>query len=83
MTEVIQTVKHPKSLSRSVSHDALGKIDEQDKFNLNYVLPESAGTRTMNAPSRLTPKYNAKSRSMSTHDAGQTFGDSGRISSMG
>lgn len=76
-------MKHPKSLSRSASHDAFGKNDEQDKFNLNYVLPESAAARTMSTPGRLTPKYNAKTRSMSTHDAGQKFRNSGHASLTG
>ncbi|XP_024017648.1 phototropin-2 isoform X1 [Morus notabilis] len=85
ITEVVQTVKHPRSHARSQSHDILGKHEEQDKFNLNYVLPESVETMSMNTPGRQTPQFDLKSDAsrMSTQDAGKKFRNSGRISLMG
>lgn len=78
-------MKHPRSHARSQSHDILGKHEEQDKFNLNYVLPESVETMSMNTPSRQTPQFDLKSDASrtSTQDAGKKFGNSGRISLMG
>lgn len=44
ITEVVQTVKHPRSHNRSVSHDiATPKLDNE-KFNLDYMLPGPAET---------------------------------------
>ncbi|XVF67086.1 hypothetical protein PTKIN_Ptkin10aG0092400 [Pterospermum kingtungense] len=42
ITEVVQTLKHPQSHIRTTSNDTTYKVEEQDKFNLDYVLPMSA-----------------------------------------
>ncbi|KAL5562283.1 hypothetical protein UlMin_032030 [Ulmus minor] len=72
MTEVVQTVKCPRSHVRSISHDTLGKQEEQDKFNLNYVLPEAAEMISMNTPSPVI-----------SQDADKKSRKSQRISLMG
>lgn len=85
MTEVVQTVKHPRSHTRSQSHDILSKHEEQDKFNLNYVLPESVETMSMKTPGRQTPLFDPKrdASRMSTPDASKKYRNSARISLMG
>ncbi|GMN50154.1 hypothetical protein TIFTF001_019315 [Ficus carica] len=85
ITEVVQTIKHPRSLTRSLSHDILGKLEEQDKFNLNYILPESVETMSMNTPGRRTPKVDPKSDASRPNilDASKKFRHSARISLMG
>nr|AML78716.1 putative LOV domain-containing protein [Elaeocarpus sylvestris] len=86
ITEVVQTVKHPKSHIRSISHDTTGNHEAQDKFNLDYVLPESAELPSMNTPGRQTPQLDARSdlsQMSSVQDAGKSSRKSGRISLMG
>ncbi|PON41876.1 Phototropin [Trema orientale] len=85
ITEVVQTVKHPRSHTRSVSYDITHKPQELDKFNLNYVLPESAQTVGVSTPGRQTPKFDPKNdvSCMSPQDAGKKSRNSGRISLMG
>ncbi|KAL2454881.1 Phototropin-2 [Abeliophyllum distichum] len=41
MKEVVQTVKHPRSHMKSLSHDTTAK-NENDKLNLDYMLPGPA-----------------------------------------
>lgn len=74
MTEVVQTVKHPKSHSRTVSHET--------SDNLNYVLPKSIDLDNVTAPGRLTPV--SVSQSPTTFpDAAKNLRKSSRISLMG
>lgn len=74
MTEVVQTLKHPKSHSRTVSHET--------SDNLNYVLPKSIDLDNVTAPGRLTPV--SVSQSPTTFpDAAKNLRKSSRISLMG
>ncbi|PON75178.1 Phototropin [Parasponia andersonii] len=85
ITEVVQTVKHPRSHTRSVSYDITHKPQELDKFNHNYVLPESAETVGVSTPGRQTPKFDPKNdvSHTSPQDAGKKSRNSGRISLTG
>ncbi|PPR82661.1 hypothetical protein GOBAR_AA38054 [Gossypium barbadense] len=56
MTEVVQTVKHPHSHNQTISNDATNKDEEQEKFNLDYVLPQSAEIENTSTPGRYTPQ---------------------------
>ncbi|XP_062081470.1 phototropin-2 [Humulus lupulus] len=85
MTEVVQTVKDPKSHNRSISHDINYKSGDLDKFNLNDVLSESVETKSTGTPGRKTPQLdpiNDVSRK-STQDAGNRSRKSGRVSLLG
>nr|AML78314.1 putative LOV domain-containing protein [Daphne giraldii] len=53
MTEVVQTVKHPKPHARTLNSAASTKIPEQDSFSLDYELPKSA--ETGNLGTQLSP----------------------------
>nr|AML78565.1 putative LOV domain-containing protein [Cannabis sativa] len=84
MTEVVQTVKDPRSHTRSISYDVNFKSDELDKFNLNDV-PESVETKSNGTPGRKTPQLdpiNDLSRK-STQDASKRSRKSGRTSLLG
>lgn len=86
MDEVIQTVKHPWSHIRDMSNDINGKHEEQDRFNLDYVLPESADAASMSTAGRKTPQFDSKSDVScvsSSQDAGKQLRKSARISLMG
>ncbi|KAF5449149.1 hypothetical protein F2P56_029626 [Juglans regia] len=86
MTEVVQTIKHPGSHIRAMSHDSTSKHEEQENFNLDYVLPKSAEIQNMNTPSRQTPQSDSRgdvSHSISCQEAHQKSRQSGRISLMG
>ncbi|XP_007043127.2 PREDICTED: phototropin-2 isoform X1 [Theobroma cacao] len=80
ITEVVQTLKHPQSHTRTISNDASNKLE--DKFNLDYLLPKSAETENVSTPGRYTPQSD-----FSTGTPIQEFGKktrkSGRISLMG
>ncbi|XP_040964073.1 phototropin-2 isoform X1 [Gossypium hirsutum] len=56
MTEVVQTVKHPHSHNQTISNDATNKVEEQEKFNLDYVPPQSAEIENTSTPGRNTPQ---------------------------
>ncbi|XP_022944466.1 phototropin-2-like [Cucurbita moschata] len=59
ITEVVQTVKNPRSHYRAMSHDTTRKKEDLEKFNLDYVLPKSilAANAT---PLRQTPQQNLR-----------------------
>ncbi|KAM1987380.1 hypothetical protein ACFX15_034652 [Malus domestica] len=87
ITEVVQTVRHPRSHIQDVSHDTASIHEEQDSLNADYVLPKSAATASMSTPGRQTPQSDVKGdkfRSMSSPiDAGKISRKSGRTSSIG
>ncbi|OMP03867.1 hypothetical protein COLO4_10150 [Corchorus olitorius] len=56
ITEVVQTVKRPQSHIRTISTDTTNKIEEQEKFNLDYLLPKSADGESVSTPGRYTPR---------------------------
>ncbi|TYK01061.1 phototropin-2 [Cucumis melo var. makuwa] len=57
ITEVVQTVKNPRS--RAISHDTTRKKEDLEKFNLDYVHPKSVEAAT-NTPGRQTPLQDLK-----------------------
>lgn len=82
MTEVVQTVKHPRSHIQAVSDDTTGKHEEEEKF----FLPKSAELENMSAPGRQTPQLDSRSdvsRLSSYEEAGKKSRKSGRTSLMG
>ncbi|XP_071932240.1 phototropin-2 isoform X1 [Coffea arabica] len=72
ITEVVQTIKHPRSLIRSLSHDITAKV-ESEKFNIDYMLPGPAVTENVATSGRQTPH----------HDFSKKSRKSARISLMG
>nr|AML77326.1 putative LOV domain-containing protein [Loropetalum chinense] len=86
ITEVVQTVKHPGSHNQSASHDAAGKHEEEEKFNLDYFLPKSAEIGSMSTPGKQTPLLETRSDVSlvsSSQEAGKKSRKSGRNSLMG
>nr|AML78937.1 putative LOV domain-containing protein [Azadirachta indica] len=86
ITEVVQTVKHPQSHIRTISHDATNKIEEHEKFNLDYALPIPTESENKSTPGRQTPQFDYKvdvSRTSSVQEAGKSSRKSGRNSLMG
>ncbi|KAK3019457.1 hypothetical protein RJ639_005141, partial [Escallonia herrerae] len=68
ITEVVQTVKHP----RSHNHDISGEDEKEEKSNLDYMLPKAAEIESMSAPGRQTPLLESRSdlsHSNSVHDS--------------
>ncbi|KAH7518222.1 hypothetical protein FEM48_Zijuj09G0148600 [Ziziphus jujuba var. spinosa] len=86
ITEVVQTVKHPRSHIRSVSQDTNSKPEEEGKFNLDYVLPSSSELINLDIPSRQTPQFDNRSdisQVSSSQDADRKSRKSARISMLG
>lgn len=79
-------MKHSRSHIRSISRDNNSKLNEQGKFNHEFALPDSAEIINMNAPSRQTPQFDAKSdvsRMSSSQDADKSSRKSARFSLIG
>ncbi|KAI4367323.1 hypothetical protein MLD38_023074 [Melastoma candidum] len=55
ITEVVQTVKNPRSHIRSISNDITGKDAELENFSLDHILPYLSGTPKLSTPSRQVP----------------------------
>ncbi|KAK7250683.1 hypothetical protein RIF29_33271 [Crotalaria pallida] len=71
MTEVVQTVRDPKSIIRSKNDDTATKHEEQENFNLDFVLPKSVETGNSRTPGRQPSPLNFQgdiSRASSTQD---------------
>ncbi|XP_019424314.1 PREDICTED: phototropin-2-like isoform X1 [Lupinus angustifolius] len=71
MTEVVQTVKDPKSVVRARNDDTSNNLVEQDKVNVDFVLPKSVETRNTSTPGRKPSSTNIQSdvsRLSSTQD---------------
>nr|AML78372.1 putative LOV domain-containing protein [Cotoneaster transcaucasicus] len=84
ITEVVQTVRHPRSHIRDMSHDTASIHEEQDSLNPDYVLPKSAATASMSTPGPQSDVKGDKFHSMSSPiDAGKISRKSGRTSSIG
>nr|AML79198.1 putative LOV domain-containing protein [Galium boreale] len=62
ITEVVQTVKHPRSHARSVSHDVNLKSGST-KINLEFLLPAPAGAESDATPGRQTPHWEGDRKS--------------------
>nr|AML77156.1 putative LOV domain-containing protein [Portulaca suffrutescens] len=82
ITEVVQTVKHPRSQIRSVSTSDAGNREFQGKVELDYMLPISAEIAKMSTPGRQTLQKDAKTDPSST-DEDKNSRKSARISSLG
>lgn len=54
ITEVVQTVRDPKSSIRSMSHDNASKLEEQEKTNSDFVLPKSVEVESISSTNRQT-----------------------------
>nr|AML77282.1 putative LOV domain-containing protein [Gelsemium sempervirens] len=78
INEVVQTVKHPRSHSRSISHDTTTPKHQNEKFNLEYMLPGPAETESTGTP-RQTPRQDSSRKS---RKSGRTslMGFKGRLS---
>ncbi|RDX73170.1 Phototropin-2, partial [Mucuna pruriens] len=81
MAEVVQTVKDPKSIIRDRSDDTATKNEEQEKSNLDFVLPKSADIGNTSTPGRQTSPLNIQR--MSSSDDKIKTSRSGRISFKG
>nr|AML77191.1 putative LOV domain-containing protein [Papaver rhoeas] len=84
MTEVVQTVKHPKSHTGGTVPGTPLKPDDNDK--LNMVLPKSVQFENLSTPGRHTPETDARSelsRMSTASDANKKSRKSGRNSLMG
>ncbi|KAM3695915.1 hypothetical protein ACB098_07G169700 [Castanea mollissima] len=85
ITEVVQTVKHPRSHTQATSHDTTSK-HEEEKFDLDYILPKSAEIQNISTPGGQTPQSDYRddvSRSSLSQEAGKKSRKSSRISLMG
>lgn len=81
MTEVVQTVKHPQSHKLTGNLGTIEDLGEDEKFNLDYVLPKSNST-----PGRQTPHIDYTSdmpHTNSVQEVGKNSRKSGRNSFMG
>nr|AML79048.1 putative LOV domain-containing protein [Caiophora chuquitensis] len=89
ITEVVQTVKHPRSQIQSVNQDTTSGNHGIEKFNLDYVLPKSAEIESMKEPGRHTPLLDPTSGGVSSttvnsvQESGKRPRKSGRTSLMG
>nr|AML76463.1 putative LOV domain-containing protein [Argemone mexicana] len=86
MTEVVQTVKHPRSHNNVSVPGTPVKPDDNEKLNTDYVLPKAIELENLSTPSRQTPQMDARSelpRTSSTTDASKKSRKSGRNSLMG
>ncbi|XP_065637029.1 phototropin-2 isoform X1 [Quercus suber] len=86
ITEVVQTVKHPRSHTQATNRDTTSKHDEQEKFDLDYILPKSAEIQNISTPGGQTPQSDYRddvSRSSLSQEAGKKSRKSGRVSLMG
>lgn len=84
ITEVVQTVKHPRSHIRSISNDV--KNEEQERFNLDSFPPKSIDTEKLSTPGRQTPLVDHASnllRTSSIQEAEKKSRKSARISLPG
>ncbi|GMI64555.1 phototropin 2, NON PHOTOTROPIC HYPOCOTYL 1-LIKE [Hibiscus trionum] len=82
ITEVVQTVKRPQSHIRTTSNDASNKVEEHEKFKLDYVLPKSTETENSSTPGRYTPRSEF-SAATPMQDIEKKDKKSARISLMG
>nr|AML78403.1 putative LOV domain-containing protein [Colchicum autumnale] len=63
MTEVVQTVKHPRSHSLAADHEAAVKLKNYEKLHSDSPLQTPSRTKSLILPGRLTPLIDAKSES--------------------
>ncbi|GKU96141.1 hypothetical protein SLEP1_g9412 [Rubroshorea leprosula] len=78
ITEVVQTLKDPQS---HIHNDATGNHEEEEKFNLDYLLPKSAAIENVGTPGSQTPQ--SVLSTATTLPEGKKTRNSARISLMG
>ncbi|PPS10427.1 hypothetical protein GOBAR_AA10223 [Gossypium barbadense] len=83
ITEVVYTLKHPQSHIRTISNDGINKIEDQHKFNLDFLLPQSAETENIRTPGRYTPRSDISSTTTPMHETSKKTRKSERFSLMG
>ncbi|XP_042509403.1 phototropin-2-like [Macadamia integrifolia] len=86
ITEVVQTVKHPLAHIKDTDHENIGKREEPENFNLDYLLPKSSEAETLGTPDGQTPQMDARSdvfRKDYCQDDGKKSRKSGRMSFLG
>jgi len=81
ITEVVQTVKDPKSIINKRNDDTASKQEEEEKMNLDFVLPKSADAGNTSTPGRQPSPLNIQS--MSSNQEKSRTSRSGRISLKG
>nr|AML76692.1 putative LOV domain-containing protein [Simmondsia chinensis] len=82
MTEVVQTIKHPRFHLEATNNLEIDKQEGGEKFSLDYVLPTTIGIDDMSAHGRQTPQMESKTDAAS-QDADRQSRTSARISLMG
>ncbi|TKY58502.1 Phototropin-2 protein [Spatholobus suberectus] len=82
ITEVVQTVKDPKSIIRDMNDDTATKHEEQEKFNFDFVLPKSVDIGNTSTPGRQPSPLNIQ-RMSSSQDKSKSSRKSARISFKG
>ena len=58
ITEVVQTVKDPKSIINDRSDYSASKQEEEEKMNLDFALPKSADAGNTSTPGRQPSPLN-------------------------
>ncbi|KAK7346225.1 hypothetical protein VNO80_20740 [Phaseolus coccineus] len=81
ITEVVQTVKDPKSIINNRNDDTVSKQEEEEKMNLDFVLPKSADAGNTSTPGRQPSPLNIQS--MTSNQEKSRTSRSGRISIKG
>ncbi|XAR71133.1 Non-specific serine/threonine protein kinase [Bertholletia excelsa] len=85
ITEVVQTVKRPRSHVQSTKQDTSGKHEEEE-FDLDCTLTKPVEIENLSTPGRQTPQLESKtdlSRATSSLELGKKSRNSVRISLMG
>lgn len=73
ITEVVQTVKNPRSSAKSISQDAK---------QMDFMLPRLAETESIGTPSSQTPQWDPEGN-LSRQDSDKKSRKSARVSLMG
>nr|AML79010.1 putative LOV domain-containing protein [Geranium carolinianum] len=80
ITEVVQTVKNPRSHNQAISHETAEKL--QEKLTPDFILPVPAEF-DMNMAGKQTPKLDTVSEDSHSQETGKKSSLSARISSKG
>ncbi|XP_020575979.1 phototropin-2-like isoform X2 [Phalaenopsis equestris] len=77
-TEVVQTVRHPRTHLEATEFDTATKIDDKEKGRTKSPLQGAAEIKNFNSPGRWTPLHDMKNESLRT-----SIRKSGRLSLLG
>ncbi|KAI4318598.1 hypothetical protein MLD38_032279 [Melastoma candidum] len=80
ITEVVQTVKDPRSHIKDISNDIVGKDEELEKFYLDSVPPDPTRNTRNSTPSRQSKQVATYPRSISAREPDKKSRISARIS---